>query len=167
MMGGKTPETCWAVNKRQDNKLKNCCIWLLIYLNNSKYSFASAVSHIWSTILCKKDRRTATVTPNKRARLSCISNFTSLVFWRQDRKTHCQTDKFVLLELLPHSKKRRHSVFVCCSFISILYFSNCYICDAAVSKQQTAKHMILQHTMNMSTALCKNDLTAQRKRHRV
>jgi hypothetical protein len=26
MMGGKTPETCQAVNKRQDNKLKNCCI---------------------------------------------------------------------------------------------------------------------------------------------
>ena len=22
MMGGRTPETCWAVNKRQDNKLK-------------------------------------------------------------------------------------------------------------------------------------------------
>jgi hypothetical protein len=33
MMGGKTPETCWAVNKRQDNKLKNCCIRLMIYLN--------------------------------------------------------------------------------------------------------------------------------------
>ena len=33
MMGGKTPETCWAVNKRRDNKLKNCCIWLVIYLN--------------------------------------------------------------------------------------------------------------------------------------
>jgi len=33
MVGGKTPETCWAVNKRQDNKLKNCCIRLLIYLN--------------------------------------------------------------------------------------------------------------------------------------
>jgi hypothetical protein len=32
-MGGKTPETCWAVNKRQDNKLENCCIWLVIYLN--------------------------------------------------------------------------------------------------------------------------------------
>jgi hypothetical protein len=32
-MGGKTPETCWAVNKRQDNKLENCCIWLMIYLN--------------------------------------------------------------------------------------------------------------------------------------
>ena len=32
-MGGKTPETCWAVNKRQDNKLKNCCIWLVIYFN--------------------------------------------------------------------------------------------------------------------------------------
>ena len=24
MMGGKTPETCWAVNKRQDNKMKDC-----------------------------------------------------------------------------------------------------------------------------------------------
>jgi hypothetical protein len=33
MMGGKTPETCWAVNKRQDNKLENFCIWLMIYLN--------------------------------------------------------------------------------------------------------------------------------------
>ena len=33
MMGGKTPETCWAVNKGQDNKLENCCIWLAIYLN--------------------------------------------------------------------------------------------------------------------------------------
>ena len=33
MMGGKTPETCWAVNKRQDNKPKNCCIRLVIYLN--------------------------------------------------------------------------------------------------------------------------------------
>ena len=28
------PETCCcAVNKRQDNKLENCCIWLVIYLN--------------------------------------------------------------------------------------------------------------------------------------
>jgi len=26
-------ETCWAVNKRQDNKLENSCIWLVIYLN--------------------------------------------------------------------------------------------------------------------------------------
>jgi len=33
MMGGKTPETCWSVNKRQDKKLKNCYIWLVIYLN--------------------------------------------------------------------------------------------------------------------------------------
>ena len=33
MMGGKTPETCSAVNKRQNNKLKNCCIRLVIYLN--------------------------------------------------------------------------------------------------------------------------------------
>jgi len=33
MMGGRTPETCWTVNKRQDNKLENCCSWLVIYLN--------------------------------------------------------------------------------------------------------------------------------------
>jgi hypothetical protein len=33
MIGGKTPETCWAVNKHQDNKLKYCCIGLVIYLN--------------------------------------------------------------------------------------------------------------------------------------
>jgi hypothetical protein len=31
-MGGKTSETGWAVNKRQDNKLKNCWIRLVIYL---------------------------------------------------------------------------------------------------------------------------------------
>jgi hypothetical protein len=35
MMGGKTPETCWAVNKRQNNKLEICCIWLVIYLNST------------------------------------------------------------------------------------------------------------------------------------
>jgi len=33
MMGGKTPESFWAVNKRQDNKLKNFCIKLVIRLN--------------------------------------------------------------------------------------------------------------------------------------
>ena len=33
MTSGKTPETCWAVNKRQVNKRKNCFIWLVIYLN--------------------------------------------------------------------------------------------------------------------------------------
>jgi hypothetical protein len=33
LMGGRTPETCWAVNKRQNNKLKICCNWLVIFLN--------------------------------------------------------------------------------------------------------------------------------------
>jgi hypothetical protein len=33
MMGGKTPETCWAVAKRQVGKLENCCIRLVICLN--------------------------------------------------------------------------------------------------------------------------------------
>jgi len=52
MMPGKTPETCWAVNKLQDNKRKHCCIWLVIYLNctimhgltNLKYTIISAIS---------------------------------------------------------------------------------------------------------------------------
>jgi hypothetical protein len=33
MMGGNTPKTCWAVNKRQGNKRKNCWMRLVIYLN--------------------------------------------------------------------------------------------------------------------------------------
>jgi hypothetical protein len=33
MMGGRTPKTRWVVNKRQDNRLKNCCVRLAIYLN--------------------------------------------------------------------------------------------------------------------------------------
>jgi hypothetical protein len=32
MMGGKTPETCWGVNRHQNNKLKNRYIRLVIYL---------------------------------------------------------------------------------------------------------------------------------------
>jgi hypothetical protein len=39
MMGGRTPKTCLAVNKCQDNKLENCCIWLVIYLNLYGVSF--------------------------------------------------------------------------------------------------------------------------------
>ena len=34
MVGGRMPKTCWDVNKRQDNKLENWCIWLVIYLKN-------------------------------------------------------------------------------------------------------------------------------------
>jgi hypothetical protein len=33
LMGRKTPKTCSSINIRQDNKLENCCIWLVIYLN--------------------------------------------------------------------------------------------------------------------------------------
>jgi hypothetical protein len=33
MMSGKAPETLWAVNKCQDNKLTKCCVRLVIYLN--------------------------------------------------------------------------------------------------------------------------------------
>ena len=47
MMGGKTPETCWAVNKRHDNKLKNCCIWLVNYLNWDNLVYFSRETRPW------------------------------------------------------------------------------------------------------------------------
>ena len=50
MMGGKTPETCWAVNRRQNNKLENCCIRLVIYLNCSTKCLSRYISH-YCTIL--------------------------------------------------------------------------------------------------------------------
>jgi len=52
IMGGKTPETCWAVNKRQDNKLKNCCIWLVIYLNCTMMHGLTNLKHyvVWNNI---------------------------------------------------------------------------------------------------------------------
>ena len=46
MMGGRTPKTCWAVNKHHDNKLKNRCIWFVIYLNSTKQSL-QRVPRIW------------------------------------------------------------------------------------------------------------------------
>jgi hypothetical protein len=45
MMGGKTPETCWVANKRQDNKLENCCICLVIYLNCTIYGLYETSHH--------------------------------------------------------------------------------------------------------------------------
>ena len=45
MMGWKTPVTCWAVNKRQDNKLEHCYIWLVIYLNFGMKSHDCRAKH--------------------------------------------------------------------------------------------------------------------------
>jgi hypothetical protein len=45
MMGGRTPKTCWAVNKCRDNKLENCCIWLVIYLNH----WLAVSYYMWSS----------------------------------------------------------------------------------------------------------------------
>jgi len=54
MMGAKTPETCWAVNKRQDGKLKNCCIWLVICLNWKKCCIWLVICLNWklNTLRC-------------------------------------------------------------------------------------------------------------------
>ena len=56
MMGGKTPQTCWAVNKRQDNKLKNCCNRLVIYLNcTMMHGLTNLKFYIWilGHLVCK------------------------------------------------------------------------------------------------------------------
>jgi len=48
MIAGKKPETYWAVNKRQDNKLKNCCIRLVIYLNcTMTHGLTNLKFYIW------------------------------------------------------------------------------------------------------------------------
>ena len=53
MMGGKTPETCWAVNKRQDNKLENYCIWLvLIWIIRWWTDLQTLESNLYSYVLC-------------------------------------------------------------------------------------------------------------------
>jgi len=38
MMGMKTPEIYWVVNKRQVKYRRSCCIWLVIYLNWIKFN---------------------------------------------------------------------------------------------------------------------------------
>jgi hypothetical protein len=58
MMGGKTPGTYWAVNKRQDNKLENCCIWLVIYLNCHKNSTAFVKLTAFVGRLTNKNQKT-------------------------------------------------------------------------------------------------------------
>jgi hypothetical protein len=82
IMGGKMPETYWAVNKRQDNKLENCCIWLVIYLNctmmhgftNLKFQYISnkmqryAVYFIWKLLYIFR----VVPTPIIRSAYNCI-----------------------------------------------------------------------------------------------
>jgi hypothetical protein len=55
MMGGKTLETCWIVNKHHDYKLKNCCIRLVIYLNWIKRFLYLHVSKMHVTGCCLVD----------------------------------------------------------------------------------------------------------------
>ena len=50
MMGGEAPETRWAVNKRQDNKLESCCIWL--YLNHCLHFFSICSCCLFWIMVC-------------------------------------------------------------------------------------------------------------------
>ena len=45
MMSGRKPETCWAVDEGQDNKLENCCFLLVIYLNENDSSLIKIYFH--------------------------------------------------------------------------------------------------------------------------
>jgi len=51
MMGVRTPETCWAVNKCQVKNWRDCCIWLVIYLNcmlmHGLTSFKKGLESVW------------------------------------------------------------------------------------------------------------------------
>jgi hypothetical protein len=68
MMGGRKPETCWAVNKRQDNKLENCCIRLVIYLNCKMMHSLSNLKPILVKWLNCLSSRHASVQGKKRQR---------------------------------------------------------------------------------------------------
>jgi hypothetical protein len=57
MMGGKTPDTCWAVNKRQVNKLENCCILMVVYLNWNDMPFLTSLDISKHSSTCKLSSR--------------------------------------------------------------------------------------------------------------
>jgi len=51
MMGVRTPETCWAVHKRQVINLRSCCIWLvdLFEIQYKIWSNSFQVFHSYTT----------------------------------------------------------------------------------------------------------------------
>jgi hypothetical protein len=57
MMGVRTPETCWAVNKCQIINWRNCCNWL-IYLNCLHFfcqSYYPIMTLLWKKIQVLKE----------------------------------------------------------------------------------------------------------------
>jgi len=52
MMDGRTLGTRWAVSKRQDNILENCCIWLVIYLNCTMMHRLTNLKKTWIFFFC-------------------------------------------------------------------------------------------------------------------
>ena len=54
MMGGETPETCWAVNERQDNKLENCWIRLVDLFELYDLQTLNLLQWILYQILCRQ-----------------------------------------------------------------------------------------------------------------
>jgi hypothetical protein len=63
MMGGETPETCWVLNKRQENKLENFCMSLVIYLHifSSWYFFPLTIGDPHCSFRCSTFRITRNV----------------------------------------------------------------------------------------------------------
>jgi len=91
-MGGKTPETCWAINKRQDNELKNCYTWLVIYLNCTmmhglKFKNWCTVFHLveWQVVAGVSGKREVWIFRLKQSKWR--NKFGTLNFHQSRRKT--------------------------------------------------------------------------------
>jgi hypothetical protein len=68
MMGGRKPKTCWAVNKRQDIKLKDCFIWFVIYLN---CTMRHGLTNLESVLNMRKGRNSYVEVYRVRKRCQC------------------------------------------------------------------------------------------------
>jgi hypothetical protein len=71
MMGGRTPETCWAVNKRQANKLENCRNWLVIYLNCTMMHGPTNLKSSIQFLIIRLISRSVGITANDFLMLGC------------------------------------------------------------------------------------------------
>ena len=88
MMGGKTPETRWAVNKRQDNKLKNCCIcWWFIWIEKSAWCTIFLIMFVSFLYMFR-----ATVCPSSGE--ITVSMGHSVLATLHTRQSSIQTDKY-------------------------------------------------------------------------
>jgi hypothetical protein len=71
MMGGKTPETCWAVHKRQVINLSNVCIYLLDLYERFHGVSCTGVRHPQHTQTCSNSSTIAADSSNGVTNTTC------------------------------------------------------------------------------------------------